>query len=334
MKGIITDIKADRAIILKQNGTFSEVRNKGYRIGQEIQLASPSIPRPLLIAACFLLVFGISFGGLKAYYTPVDYIYMDINPSLRLDINLFHRVIQVTPLNEDAKFLTAFDTDPGKCVAVIIDECAEKGYLNENNKDIEISIFTRDMAMEQAIKTDCEKYNISGYIVTVRSVNKQEAEDANSRGVSVNYGRKDEKKPSEGLEKPTHEPQAASSTGEPQAPGQTKAPKETKQTPGSQEAGPDKAAKNEKAAQASKDTPAQNPHTDNAPDKAQSNGKSNSSNGKNGDSNGKSNGSNGKDNESNGKSNASNGKNGDSNGKGNASNGKNDESNGKNKSAK
>ncbi|MBO4897065.1 MAG: hypothetical protein J5590_02050 [Clostridia bacterium] len=186
MKGIVTDIKDARAVILKSDGTFEKIKNKNYIIGQEIKKDTSSVKKQLLIAACFLLVFTFYFGGVYAYRTPVEYIYVDINPSLRLDINMFHRVISVTRLNTDAESINSFDKKPEKCVEGIIDECIEKGYLNGDNNGIEIAVSDNFKEIETKLNKDCEKYSKSGYDVVVYSADKEDVEYANTHGVSVN----------------------------------------------------------------------------------------------------------------------------------------------------
>ena len=185
MRGIITAIEGKRAIILTNEGTFEEIRNRSYEIGQEVSTETPSYKKQLWIAACFAMVCALSFGGAKAYYTPSEYIYMDINPSLRLDINLFHRVIAVNPLNEDAKNILSFHKEPEKCVEAILDECIRKGYLDEQNNDVEINVFGHNKNAARSITDGCAKYEESGYRVYVQSADKQEVKNANASGISV-----------------------------------------------------------------------------------------------------------------------------------------------------
>ncbi|HHX04416.1 MAG TPA: hypothetical protein GX733_09040 [Tissierellia bacterium] len=61
--------------------------------------------RRSVVLAMLLLLAVVSFGGYRVYYTPVDVISIDINPSVELNINRFERVISwksFVPESEDA----------------------------------------------------------------------------------------------------------------------------------------------------------------------------------------------------------------------------------------
>ena len=55
------------------------------------------------VAAILVATVVLSLGGYKVYATPVNYLSVDINPSVKLGINLFDKVIEIVPLNKEAK---------------------------------------------------------------------------------------------------------------------------------------------------------------------------------------------------------------------------------------
>ena len=137
MQGVVMEIKENRCVVLKKDGTFAEIPNRNYTVGQTVTLSRSAVRRSLSLAAC-LAVVCLAGAGYHLYFTPASYIYLDINPSVRLDLNCFERVIDVVPLNEDAETLLA-DSTIGKgkvsdCMSAIVSACREQNYLNEDSK--------------------------------------------------------------------------------------------------------------------------------------------------------------------------------------------------------
>ena len=89
---------------MKKNGSFEEIRNQNYAVGQEIRLPKPVYIKYLSAASCLMLVCTSPFGH-RLYHTPVSFVYPDVDPSIRLDINRLERVINMVPLNGDAQVL-------------------------------------------------------------------------------------------------------------------------------------------------------------------------------------------------------------------------------------
>lgn len=179
MQGVVMDIKGGKAVVFQKNGDVTEVKNKGYQIGQTINITIYPYKNFIVTAACFMLVIitGIS-GYAAAYRTPSGYIYVDINPSIRLDVNCFDKVISVQPLNEDAEelmkaySLKAADTE--QCINEIVSACREKEYLNDRSNDIEFSVATNKSNLNNRVYTISEKLQKDNWEVSVRNVDKEE----------------------------------------------------------------------------------------------------------------------------------------------------------------
>lgn len=99
MQGVVMDIKNGKAVVFQKNGDMTEVKDKGYQIGQTINITIYPYKNFIVMAACFMLVF---ITGISGYAVAYRTIYVDINPSMRLDVNRFDKVISVNPLNDDA----------------------------------------------------------------------------------------------------------------------------------------------------------------------------------------------------------------------------------------
>ena len=190
MRGIVIEIRNGRCVVLKDDGTFTDLPGRGYQVGQQITIQVKKSPllRYAALAACLLLVCLSGF-GVHLYRTPASYIYLDINPSVRLDLNCFERVIAVVPLNEDAKtLLSAAEItrrDAQSCINQIVAACQEQRYLNETNTDIELSVCTDDASVETAVETVTTELQEQALEVTVFQMEESENTDALERHISA-----------------------------------------------------------------------------------------------------------------------------------------------------
>lgn len=188
MRGIVMEIKGSRCVILKKDGTFAEIPNRNYTVGQEVSASTPTVGKYLSMAAC-LAVICISAFGYHLYYTPTSYVYMDINPSVRLDLNCFERVIDVVPLNEDAEALLSNLTirkgTTEDCMNTIVSACQEQNYLNETNTDIEVSVRTDSVKLETKVETVSTAISEEHLEVSVFQMDKEENNSAMERHISA-----------------------------------------------------------------------------------------------------------------------------------------------------
>ena len=188
MRGIVMEIKGSRCVILKKDGTFVEIRNRNYAVGQEVTASNPSVGKALSAAACLVVICTAAF-GYHLYYTPTSYVYMDINPSVRLDLNCFERVIDVVPLNEDAEVLLSNITirkgSAEKCMNTIVSACQEQNYLNENNTDIEVSVRTDSAKLETEVETASAAIGEEQLEVSVFQMDEEENDSAMEHHISA-----------------------------------------------------------------------------------------------------------------------------------------------------
>ncbi len=182
MHGIVMDIKKNRAIILKDDGSIAETANRSYTIGQKINTVSHPYRKYMLAAACFILCFITSISGYALYTTPYSYVYLDINPSIRLDINCFDRIISVIPLNDDAEnLINAYhfkSKDTEICIDEIVAACREKRYLNEDNNEVEVDVLTTKNKLTKEIDNSVEKLHKSNVNVVLQKISKEENSEA------------------------------------------------------------------------------------------------------------------------------------------------------------
>ena len=188
MRGIVMEIKGGRCVILKKDGTFAEIRNRNYTVGQEVSASNPSVGKYLSMAACLAVICTAAL-GYHLYYTPASYVYMDINPSVRLDLNCFERVIDVVPLNEDAEALLSHVTiRKGKaedCMNTIVSACQEQNYLNETNTDIEVSVRTDSAKLETKVEAASAAIGEENLEVSVFQMDEEENDSAIEHHISA-----------------------------------------------------------------------------------------------------------------------------------------------------
>lgn len=188
MQGVVMEIKENRCVVLKKDGTFAEIPNRNYTVGQTVTLSRSAVRRSLSLAAC-LAVVCLAGAGHHLYFTPASYIYLDINPSVRLDLNCFERVIDVVPLNEDAETLLA-DSTIGKgkvsdCMSAIVSACREQNYLNEDNTDVEVSVRTDNARLETVVEDTSSAIQQENLEVSVYQMDESENESAIEHHISA-----------------------------------------------------------------------------------------------------------------------------------------------------
>ena len=188
MQGVVMEIKENRCVVLKKDGTFAEIPNRNYTVGQTVTLSRSAVRRSLSLAAC-LAVVCLAGAGHHLYFTPASYIYLDINPSVRLDLNCFERVIDVVPLNEDAETLLA-DSTIGKgkvsdCMSAIVSACREQNYLNEDNTDVEVSVRTDNARLETVVEDTSSAIQQENLKVSVYQMDESESESAIEHHISA-----------------------------------------------------------------------------------------------------------------------------------------------------
>lgn len=188
MRGIVLEIKGDRCAVMKQDGSFAEVQNRHYAVGQEIRLGTPGRTRYPAVAACLALVCSALLGA-YLYFTPTSFVYLDINPSIRLDLNRFERVIGVVPLNDDAETLLSAATVSRKsaqaCMNDIVSACQAQSYLNAENIDVEISVCTEDKTLESDLESASQAIGGGELAVTVFQMDAEENDSALKHRISA-----------------------------------------------------------------------------------------------------------------------------------------------------
>ena len=190
MKGIIADIKDNRAILIA-DGKFINIPDKGYSVGQTIEYNERSYTHLVKAVSAAAAAVVLSVGGYKAYFTPYSCIDIDINPSVRVEINVLDRVISMKPLNDDAvRLLEVCPKQSGsidECLEEIISESEKMGFLNTDNNSINMEIVSTHKKPFEAASRYSGTYIADGIEIVgaVQSADKETLEKAKELDISV-----------------------------------------------------------------------------------------------------------------------------------------------------
>lgn len=178
MRGVIMEIKNGRAVLLTKGGEFVNVKNKGYSVGDKVNIAS-NTGRLCAMAASLL----VACAGIGSYFVPAGYVSVDINPSLMMTLNPYNRVIDVQTFNDDARILLSKIDIKGKgaeeSVEILIKASEEIGYINDNNRDVILEI------VPGMIKPNMERIHHPNIELTNETADRETLRMAQNIGVSM-----------------------------------------------------------------------------------------------------------------------------------------------------
>ena len=185
IKDALDTIKPDEKLVSQ---TEQLLRNKMQTEKPNFRF-TPAFSRLSLAACLFLIVGTMSISAYSYYQRPVNYLDIDINPSLELGINRLERVVEVNYFNKDAENLVDEDAlrgcKPEEAVSLVLDAAKSSGYISQgevsivslaaigSKEETSYSILEKCAA---AIKSDYE--DVAVYSSTVSSDFKKEADMA------------------------------------------------------------------------------------------------------------------------------------------------------------
>ena len=169
-------IKGDRAAILAADGTFNTIKNENYTIGQSIEYKAQLRSGAKLIdfvsaravkftaaAAAAVLVAGTFTANTYAYST----VTLDVNPSLRYELNVFDRVLKFDSYNEDGEEIVAMVTDQvvgqklDTAIEATLNALDEAEYIGEETPVVMTvdSHLSKTQALEKRTKLEMDSWN-------------------------------------------------------------------------------------------------------------------------------------------------------------------------------
>ncbi|MDD3692400.1 MAG: hypothetical protein PHX02_00640 [Oscillospiraceae bacterium] len=110
-----------------------------------------------VIAACIAIAAGaVIFGGYHFYQFPINYVSLDINPSVELGINVFDRVVSAKATNEDGQCLLNATTkienlSVDKAIDNLVQQAAEQKYIADDGSSV-ISVTVQSDDEDRALR--------------------------------------------------------------------------------------------------------------------------------------------------------------------------------------
>lgn len=224
-RGIIVEKNKKFVTLLTPNGQFLKTKNdhRTCEIGEEITFEGETRMgrrasffdflklRPFKLGVftmtaiiLFILILLPVFSDNKAY----AYMTLDINPSIEMALNSKYEVIELTPLNHDAKQVISDigdwkSSDFKEVISNIITDCSKHGYVKESKEILISTVYenTDDNTYKKGVKKQLadmtEKYKGTYQVQSLES-DMETREKAKQEGMSTgSYIRRNEKKTEE-----------------------------------------------------------------------------------------------------------------------------------------
>ena len=143
MRSVVLEIKEDKAAILDDKGIVHAVKNRGYQVGQVLQLSEFEIKKDEVKAGSYrrmsafartaaaLLALAVIGGGVSAYAAPVSTVTLNGAETVEYRLNVFDRVVGISAPEDDTdefrKGISEFEHDVrGMRIDDAIDMTAER----------------------------------------------------------------------------------------------------------------------------------------------------------------------------------------------------------------
>ncbi|AQS43678.1 anti-sigma factor domain-containing protein [Bacillus velezensis] len=224
-RGIIVEKNKKFVTLLTPDGQFLKTKNdhRPCEIGEEITFEGETRMgrrasffdflklRPFKLGVftmtaiiLFILILLPVFSDNKAY----AYMTLDINPSIEMALNSKYEVIELTPLNHDAKQVISDigdwkSSDFKEVISNIITDCSKHGYVKESKEILISTVYenTDDNTYKKGVKKQLadmtEKYKGTYQVQSLES-DMETREKAKQEGMSTgSYIRRNEKKTEE-----------------------------------------------------------------------------------------------------------------------------------------
>lgn len=200
MKSVVVEINDNFVVALSDDGVFTKVKNQNYSIGEVLVMKKNSIKKfskkSIISLASAAAV--VAFGTLSAfaYYTPVSYVSLDLNPSIEYDLNMFDVVIGVTGVNDDGTQLLGDVDLTGQsiddAISDTVDLLIEDGYItSEEANDIVIATNNSDEDKSDELAVELQEVAENRIVendvvanVEATSVAKERVAEAKAMGVT------------------------------------------------------------------------------------------------------------------------------------------------------
>lgn len=171
MKSVILKIEGNKTYVLNVVGEFQSIKTKpDYKIGMEVSTVPSTIEHKKMVrrlqsvaavAACLIVfVYGAVFA--QEWDEPAYYLYVDINPSVRFEVNSFNRIINHSALNEEGLVILENVKPSGDIMSTVenvIEVSEQKGYMA--GKEIDVTVVSNNDADKASVEREVIQSNIA-----------------------------------------------------------------------------------------------------------------------------------------------------------------------------
>lgn len=200
MKAVVVEVKNDHVVALSENGVFKTVKNRNYVVGEVLIMKennSKKLSKKFIITmASAIAIIVLGSAGAYAYYTPVSYVSLDVNPSVEYSVNRFDRVLKAKGVNEDGRQLIQDLNLNGKsideAISQTVDTLIDDGYITDDGTgEIVIATSNDDPAKSEELASElkdtaAEKIAEQGKTANIEAmaVGKKRVDEAKDLGVT------------------------------------------------------------------------------------------------------------------------------------------------------
>jgi len=162
MQGIILRVEDRFSYILDDTGTFRKIYSKpSHKAGCEISIDKAEsggrrrthIRTFSAVAACFVILVG-GFAFSNSWDWTSYAVYVDVNPSVRLDVNKYDRVISQQSLNADGATLLSKAKPSGNVISAldsVLNDAAKEGKISDYGVAVTV-VGSGDKKYKQLVK--------------------------------------------------------------------------------------------------------------------------------------------------------------------------------------
>ncbi|MCR5487530.1 MAG: hypothetical protein K6F35_08345 [Lachnospiraceae bacterium] len=180
MKAVVLKVKGKHAAVLTADGAFRSIRNRNYTKGQKLEISEVRLNRTLISMASAAAAVFLLMGGITANAYACSTVTLDVNPSLKYELNFFDQVLDFEAYNEDGQeIVDKLSTElKGKkiddAIGITLDELENEHYIEEETPVVVTlnSRFKGDRRLEKRAEQG------------MRDWNEKHAEDGSKKSIS------------------------------------------------------------------------------------------------------------------------------------------------------
>ncbi|MDF2557996.1 MAG: hypothetical protein K0R71_1824 [Bacillales bacterium] len=144
-KTAMDQVKAEEALILRTSSYLKNVENKNVRRNHFLQKGNQIMKKYAVAAALAVALIGGGSGVYGYYKIPVNYLSVDVNPSIELGVSMSGDVVEVEGINEDGNTVLegvdVIGTTVEEAVQTIVESATENNFIEEDGSSV-VSITT------------------------------------------------------------------------------------------------------------------------------------------------------------------------------------------------